>query len=207
MPLARGSSRGIIGRNVAEMIAAGHPQDQAVAAALSNARRHPKAAGGIVGAELPHYEDGGTVGFIHSPIPGRTDLIHASPPVGSYVVPADIVSGIGEGNSLAGAAILGRALATAPFGTAMPKGRAGKGIAIPNPPPPYQAKRGGRMERHVGKPTPILAAGGEYVIPPDVVRAWGGGDLKRGHDALDAWVIAKRKAIAKEQMKLPGPKQ
>ena len=39
MPLKKGSSRATISANIKEMIASGHPQKQAVAAALANARR------------------------------------------------------------------------------------------------------------------------------------------------------------------------
>lgn len=39
MPLKRGSDRATISANIREMVRAGHPQRQAVAAALSNARR------------------------------------------------------------------------------------------------------------------------------------------------------------------------
>lgn len=39
MPLQKGNSNKVIGNNIKEMIAAGHPQKQAVAAALSNARK------------------------------------------------------------------------------------------------------------------------------------------------------------------------
>lgn len=239
MPLAAGASRGIVSGNIRELVASGRPQRQAVAIALSNARRHPHyARGGIIGyddggtiddtathggpgavgggivaqPEPQHYAGGGTVGFLHSSIPGRTDQIHASPPSGSFVVPADIVSGIGEGNSNAGAALLWKALNTGPY--APPPIKKAGSIGIPAPPPRFSgqvlapgAKRGGRQQDNEGQPTPILAAGGEFIIPPDRVRVFGGGNLTRGHDALDAWVVSKRKEIAHKMLKLKGPKR
>ena len=39
MPLKRGSDRGTVSSNISEMVRAGHPQRQAVAAALNEARR------------------------------------------------------------------------------------------------------------------------------------------------------------------------
>lgn len=52
MPLEKGSSREVVSENIREMVNAGHPQKQAVAAALNEARRsgadipapHPKHA-------------------------------------------------------------------------------------------------------------------------------------------------------------------
>lgn len=307
MPLAPGSSRGIVSNNIREMIRAGHPHPQAVAAALSNARRHPRAAsGGLVGyqdggapspeflpnslnqnpleqsaisqlsqvpterlrelalsgaggpqqgivqrllaqrqmmpgtgpqpqpfvspaqatpqmqgggdvswtkdAALAHDVSRGTTGFIHSPVPGRTDLINANVPVGSYVIPADIISGVGEGNSLAGAAVIQRGLSVGPFGVPIPAPRRG-GVGIPRPPARFTeplmgpaSAKGGKVKQQEGDPTPILAAGGEMVVPPHIVRAWGGGNLTKGHQVLDHWVINKRKEIAQKMLKLPGPK-
>lgn len=42
MPLTPGNSRDVVSKNISEMVKSGHPQNQAVAASLSNARRTSK---------------------------------------------------------------------------------------------------------------------------------------------------------------------
>jgi hypothetical protein len=144
MPLVPGHSRAVIAGNIAELVHSGRPQRQAVAIALANARRHPNAAGGLVPPPrpglVPHLAFGGLGvapspeaigsfdmrqglremyhpgGFIHSPVAGRTDHLALAVPVDSHVIPADVVSGIGEGNSLNGAALLDRMFHAGPWG-------------------------------------------------------------------------------------------
>ena len=58
---------------------------------------------------------------------------------------------------------------------------------------------------YCGKPIDIMAAGGEHVIPPEMVRRIGLGDLKRGHQILDEFVKEVRKRNIRDLKKLPGP--
>ena len=53
---------------------------------------------------------------------------------------------------------------------------------------------------------PIVAAGGEYVIPPHVVVGIGQGDLDKGHGELDDFVKKMRANTVRTLRKLPGPK-
>lgn len=60
------------------------------------------------------------VGPIHSSVAGRTDHLPINVPSGSYVIPADIVSAIGEGNTLAGFQVLNRVFGTQQLGDEPP---------------------------------------------------------------------------------------
>lgn len=122
------------------------------------------------------------VGPIHSPVAGRTDHLPMHVPSGSYVIPADIVSALGEGNTMAGFKYLTRV-----FG---PRGGAPKGYAA-----------GG----DVGPLVPIIAAGGEYVIHPIAIEQMGGGNIDVGHKELDKFVTGMRAKTVKTLQKLPGP--
>lgn len=99
MPLAKGTSQKTISGNISEMIHAGHPKDQAVAAALETARRSRATGGDLPDAPV---KDKVHVGPIHSNVSGRTDHLPIHVPSGCYVIPADIVSSLGEGNTMAG---------------------------------------------------------------------------------------------------------
>jgi hypothetical protein len=223
------------------MIGSGHPRDQAIAAALSTARRY-KSDGGET-KKLPHVDDvperlrdllgigkpkmpnikdtptdvkvklnmplneasggrtrrrrafgGHTPAFmqrptsevihegpIHSPVSGRTDHLPMHVASGSYVIPADIISAMGEGNTMSGFKQMKQILSGA---KAIPKA-AGGGIST----------------------VPIVAAGGEYVVTPHEVLWAGNGDMDEGHATMDAFVLEQRAKTIKTLKALPGPKK
>ena len=182
MPLKRGSSRATISENIREMIRAGRPHDQAVAAALRTANDY--AVGGRV-----HHGPLMTAGG------GRTDNIPLSVKGGSYVLPADVVSGLGQGNTLNGMRVLDHMFRSGPYGGALPKIKEGSGVPKP------------RMKFADGGQTPIIAAGGEYVIPAETVASLGGGDIDHGSNILDAFVKQIRSRTINTLKNLPGPER
>lgn len=151
-------------------------------------------------------------GMIHSPIAGRTDRIPMGVGSKSYVIPADIVSSIGQGNSMAGANGLNKLLKMGPYGSmggAAPRSMAPK--MVPMPRPQKMFADGGDVDPSpmpgATPPVDIVAAGGEFVVPPEKVAEIGGGDVSHGHNILDAMVKHVRKKTIKTLRKLPGPKK
>lgn len=169
MPLKSGTSKATISQNIAEMMRAGHPQNQAVAAALSQSRR-PRAEGGEVDAKIH-------VGPIHSNVAGRTDHLPINVPSGSYVIPADIISAMGEGNTMAGFKY-----ANTVFGVQQ------------NSPEHEPVEI-------------VAAGGEYVITPENVADRIGGGDVDSGHKNLDEFVTAYRAKTIQTLSKLPGPKR
>lgn len=147
-----------------------------------------RASGGSVGAShdamtlARRYATGGAVhvGPVVGATGGRADELPVSVPSGSYVLPADVVSALGEGNTLAGMSKLERA-----FGKSNPRGNMASGGAIPA--------------------QPILISDGEYVLDRDQVAKLGQGDLERGYKVLDRFVVDTRKDHVNTLSKLPPP--
>ena len=171
---------------------------------VAHAIRAAKADGGSMQAP-PFYARAeaaqmGHTGAIPAMVGGRTDHVPMSVPSGSYVLPADIVSALGEHNTLMGFKILDKMFQSAPWGTSMPQLGRGPGPGMPRAPMPGRAA-GGRA------PVDIVAAGGEYVVPPDAVAALGRGDMDKGHEILDHFVRTVRNKSIKTLQKLPGPKR
>lgn len=165
MPLIKSSSKKAFSENVREMIHSGHPQDQALAAAY-RIKREKRANGGKV-----------HVGPIIGDTGGRADKVETDVPNGCYIVPSDIVSGLGEGNSLAGMKIIEH--------------------MFPHPHGPGATSR--------AEPVPVAVAHGEVSISPEQLMAKFGGDLDHAHAAMDHWVKYERKKLIKTLQKLPGP--
>lgn len=186
MPLTKSKSDSDFKSNVKAELNAGKPRARALAIAYS-VKRAARASGGGV-----------HVGPISSTVPGRTDHHPMDVAAGSYVLPADHVSSLGEGNTNAGMERLNRMCG-------------GAADELRRTVAPYARATGGRTKyassrsENVGVPVPINAAGGEFVIPPEVVKAIGGGDIDRGHVILDKWVVENRKKHRQTLAKLPGP--
>jgi hypothetical protein len=186
------------------------------------------AAGG--GAQMPWFARNEARSMLHtgpikSPVAGRTDHIPLKVPGGSYVLPADHISHLGENNTDAGMARASHMFGTTgPFGSNLPKVVHGRGApsAPPVPRPPVLSRslshttrsvfsRGGGGNYQGGvqgnddEPVDIMAAGGEFVIHPAVVREIGNGNLDHGHQILDRWVMQERKKHQKTLAGLPPP--
>jgi len=144
-----------------------------------------RATGGSVNAALDvaraiKRKKGGRVhiGPIVGDTGGRADKVPMKVPDGSYVIPADIVSGLGEGNTGAGMVQLGKMF---------PKSKP-------------------RIMRESPGAVPILAADGEFVVSPDsILDRWD--DLAYGHQALDAWVLHERQQLIETLEGLDPPAQ
>jgi hypothetical protein len=151
--------------------------EKTISKALALAKQAPQPATPAGTASKLH------TGAIKAPVAGRTDHLPMHVPSGSYVIPADIVSAIGEGNTEHGFEIIDY----------MVQQRMAAGGDV------------GDMDG--ANPVAIVAAGGEYVIPPDAVKGFGDGDLDVGHRALDDWVKSERATTIATLQKLPPPKR
>jgi len=195
MPLKKGSSQKTVSSNISELVHSGRPQKQAIAIALSESRKR-RATGGtsFFGNPLPMMEKI-HVGPIRSPVAGRTDHLPMHVHSGSYVIPADIISAMGEGNTEAGFKVANTIFTPVPGMKGAPGMDAQLGL-------PGRAEGG-----QISPPVPIVAAGGEYVIHPEDVTRIGGGNIDLGHRELDSFVKMMRAKTVQTLRKLPGPKK
>lgn len=241
MPLTPGSSRQTVSRNISEMVHAGHPQKQAVAAALREARQsHAKHAQmgralPLTGAPGEGIGDHVYAGPLHSKIPGRTDKINLAVKPGSYVVPADVTSIIGEGNTLAGTAVLKAMFGPeeltgkvkpaeghrSPKQEELTRVRPGRLLEMTGQHIPGPGGMTSQEQQHVfadggdapEEPDPrtqgkadVVVAGGEYIISPERIQQFFG-NLTHGHRSLDNMVMEVRNREIKRLKNAPPPKK
>jgi hypothetical protein len=133
-----------------------------------------RADGGII-PMAPFYG-----GYLHGTTEGRADRLHTDIPAGSYVIPADVVTALGDGNGVAGGAELDKV-----FHRTAVKRSGGGGITT----------------------VPVALSHGEYVIGPDEVDELGDGDNEKGARRLDEFVLKTRKKYVNKLSKLPPPKK
>jgi hypothetical protein len=168
-----------------------HPADtEAIPRALQDVRYSGFAAGGSVGNFNPERASAfglAKQGLIKSSVPGRTDKLNLDVPSGSYVIPADIPSAIGQGNTTAGGAILDKMFNRGPYGMSMMRSK-GPRLGARHTSMMKPNKRGFAEGGETGAATPIIAAGGEYMVHPETVANLGNGDMDLGHSILDSFV-------------------
>jgi hypothetical protein len=151
--------------------------------------------------------DGGGVfeGPIISDVPGRTDKHPMDVAAGSYVIPSETVSHLGENNTLAGMKNLKQ---LGPHGIRKMVMSVHGASEIARK---HRLKRaiGGVAsdEQETGHPVPVITAGGEHVLSPEEVRIIGGGDVSLGHRLLDNWIVQNRRNHVKTLQKLSPPAQ
>jgi hypothetical protein len=163
MPLVKSDSRKAISANIKREMEAGKSQRQSIAIAMDVGRRN-KAGGGRVGALT------GATG-------GRADKLPMKVPNGSHVIPADVVSALGQGNSQNGHKVLAS--------------------LFPHSSSPQKRAGGGGVD--------IMASDGEFVVSPEDVEEAGRGDAEHGHNVLDHFIVHTRKQNIQHLSKLPAP--
>lgn len=204
MPLVKSHSKKAISENIRREMSAGKPQKQAIAIAYATARKYAD------GGATPWYvrqeaRNLGHQGLLKSTVPGRTDKLPIGVKNGSYIIPSDIVSALGQGNTDAGGEILHNMFTSGPQGMKPMKRAGGSRRVTARLPKGAKISVGKADGGSVNQTIPIIAAGGEWIVPPEAVLQQGDGDIERGHRVLDAFVKHIRSEHIKTLKKLPGP--
>ena len=157
--------------------------------------KHDEYVGGwnAAGGSISRGHGDGPSGLVAGAVPGRTDRVPITVAAGSFVFPADVVSGVGEGNTEAGAVAIEMGLRAGK----LPRGPY-RGHDAPKKPGLAQ---GGAAHDGVD----IIVASGEVIATPAQIARLGGGDMDKGHDIAARWVKDIRRHIVKTMRKLPGP--
>lgn len=207
MPLLKSASPKAIGPNIKREEAAGKPYRQALAIALhtqDQARQH-RAGGGLSFA--PSFTERQSErdlsrdayhpsGLFKSDVAGRTDRLPRAVPADSFVFPADVVSTLGQGNTLSGAKIMDAIMNSGPYGTKLRRADGGSTPALSH----------------------VMVAGGEYLGHRDDLARIGSrirhakkskarSDLAAGHEWARSFVDKVREHAKAFLRNAPKPKK
>jgi hypothetical protein len=147
------------------------------------------------------------VHLIHSSsVAGRTDRIPMQARTGSFVLPADVVSGLGQGNTNAGAKMWGQMISHSIGPMGIQNAIRQRTLRAPT----LRGFGGGANKGfadggEVDDLTPIVTAGGEALVDPEIVCQLGDGDPGRGKKVLINSVLTVRNHTIKHLQKLPRP--
>lgn len=184
---------------------AGRGAGTALKAGAPLAATYPIYSGWAAGGQIPFgvresAKQLSRAGLVNSSSAGRADKVPGSVKAGSYVVPADVVSAMGQGNTMAGARSLNNLLGMNPYNAAGGRPPRGRGMT---------AKRMGRFADggHADHDVDVNISGGEYIVPPEAVEKLGGGDMDYGHEILDALAMEVRSKNISHLSKLPPPRK
>ena len=148
-------------------------------------------------------------GYLHGATAGRADALKGTAASDSYILPAEEIAGLGEGNSLMGARVIQSMLNSGPHGIPQERQRAGRGLPHPpsaQEPREFQAKGGG-VQHHEGQPTTKVALShGEYSMSPEeVMRFTGQKDRASAMRVMDLFTMELRKRHIKDLKGLKPP--
>lgn len=184
---------------------AGRGAGAALRASAPLAVSYPIYSGWATGGQIPFgvresAKNLSKAGLVNTSSAGRADKVPGSVKAGSYVMPADVVSAIGQGNTMAGARALNNLIGMNPYNAGGGRPPRGRGMT---------SKRMGRFADggSASHDVDVNVSGGEYIVPPDAVASLGGGDMDYGHEILDALAMEVRRKNIDHLAKLPPPRK
>jgi hypothetical protein len=138
--------------------------------------------------------------------PGRADAKPIRVPSSSYVIPSDVVSARGQGNTIAGIKSLDRLFHQGPYATSLP--HLGHGRGIPRGPKLQQVAHSGGGKgggNNIGEPTEVNISDGEYLVHPQALMETVHPNVNEAHRIMDQWTLNERADHIKTLRSLPGP--
>jgi hypothetical protein len=162
--------------------------------------------------------NGGHVGALRGATGGRADELPMSVPNDSHVIPADVVSALGDGNTEAGFKVLENMFPESSRPSKAFGGGMGHSMGMKSPKMGGMHAPGAKMPHIPGMHMPgmHMASGGdvgcklsdgEFVVGPRGVIKAGNGNSERGHRALDSFILHTRAEDIRRRQHLPPPVQ